>query len=48
MNTTPLRIRYCLSLYGALASNGKTAQVAHQILLKQLGIFKNLRAAIRK
>ena len=31
MNTTPLRIGYCLSLSGALASNGKTAQLAHQI-----------------
>jgi branched-chain amino acid transport system substrate-binding protein len=31
MNTTPLRIGYCLSLTGALASNGRTAQLAHQI-----------------
>src|ERR1700719_382667 len=31
MDTTPLRIGYCLSLSGALASNGKTAQLAHQI-----------------
>jgi branched-chain amino acid transport system substrate-binding protein len=31
MNTAPLRIGYCLSLSGALASNGKTAQLAHQI-----------------
>jgi len=31
MNTSPLRIGYCLSLSGALASNGKTAQLAHQI-----------------
>jgi branched-chain amino acid transport system substrate-binding protein len=31
MNTSPLRIGYCLSLTGALASNGKTAQLAHQI-----------------
>jgi len=63
MNASPLRIGYCLSLSGALASNGKTAQVAHlkdgkvlsfhcyvavPILLKQLGIFKNLSAAIRR
>src|SRR6202162_3991036 len=31
METTPLRIGYCLSLSGALASNGKTARLAHQI-----------------
>ncbi|HWW82316.1 MAG TPA: amino acid ABC transporter substrate-binding protein [Vicinamibacterales bacterium] len=31
MNTSPLRIGYCLSLSGALASNGKTAALAHQI-----------------
>src|SRR3977135_2556323 len=31
MDTTPLRIGYCLSLSGALESNGKTAQLAHQI-----------------
>jgi branched-chain amino acid transport system substrate-binding protein len=31
MDTTPLKIGYCLSLSGALASNGKTAQLAHQI-----------------
>src|ERR1700746_3794212 len=31
MDTSPLRIGYCLSLSGALASNGKTARVAHQI-----------------
>src|SRR5438128_11199601 len=31
MNTAALRIGYCLSLSGALASNGKTAQLAHQI-----------------
>ena len=31
MNTSPLRIGYCLSLSGALASNGRTAQLAHQI-----------------
>src|ERR1700740_2817968 len=29
MNTSPLRIGYCLSLSGALASKGKTAQPAH-------------------
>jgi branched-chain amino acid transport system substrate-binding protein len=31
MHTSPLRIGYCLSLSGALASNGKTARLAHQI-----------------
>jgi branched-chain amino acid transport system substrate-binding protein len=31
MSTSPLRIGYCLSLSGALASNGKTARLAHQI-----------------
>src|SRR4029077_10363589 len=31
MDTSPLRIGYCLSLTGALASNGKTARLAHQI-----------------
>jgi branched-chain amino acid transport system substrate-binding protein len=31
MDTPPLRIGYCLSLSGGLASNGKTAQLAHQI-----------------
>jgi branched-chain amino acid transport system substrate-binding protein len=31
MDTRPLKIGYCLSLTGALASNGKTAQLAHQI-----------------
>jgi branched-chain amino acid transport system substrate-binding protein len=31
MNASPLRIGYCLSLSGALASNGKTARLAHQI-----------------
>jgi branched-chain amino acid transport system substrate-binding protein len=31
METSPLRIGYCLSLSGALASNGKTAQLAHHI-----------------
>jgi len=31
MNTSSLKIGYCLSLSGALASNGKTAQLAHQI-----------------
>jgi branched-chain amino acid transport system substrate-binding protein len=31
MNTSTLRIGYCLSLSGGLASNGKTAQLAHQI-----------------
>jgi branched-chain amino acid transport system substrate-binding protein len=31
MDTSPLRIGYCLSLSGVLASNGKTARLAHQI-----------------
>ena len=31
MDTSPLRIGYCLSLSGALGSNGKTARLAHQI-----------------
>jgi branched-chain amino acid transport system substrate-binding protein len=31
MNTSPLKIGYSLSLSGALASNGKTARLAHQI-----------------
>ena len=31
MDTAPLRIGYCLSLSGGLASNGKTARLAHQI-----------------
>jgi branched-chain amino acid transport system substrate-binding protein len=31
MSTQPIRIGYCLSLTGALASNGKTARLAHQI-----------------
>jgi branched-chain amino acid transport system substrate-binding protein len=31
MSQQPIRIGYCLSLSGALASNGQTARVAHQI-----------------
>ena len=31
MNTAPFRIGHCLPLSGALASNGKTAHLAHQI-----------------
>jgi branched-chain amino acid transport system substrate-binding protein len=31
VDTSPLRIGYCLSLSGVLASNGKTARLAHQI-----------------
>ena len=31
MDSSPLKIGYCLSLSGGLASNGKTAQLAHQI-----------------
>jgi branched-chain amino acid transport system substrate-binding protein len=31
MDAARLRIGYCLSLSGDLASNGKTARLAHQI-----------------
>jgi branched-chain amino acid transport system substrate-binding protein len=31
MSETPIRIGYCLSLSGPLASNGKTARLAHEI-----------------
>ena len=31
MDTSHFRIGYCLSLSGALASNGRTARLAHQI-----------------
>ncbi len=31
MSTPPIKIGYCLSLTGALASNGRTARVAHQM-----------------
>ena len=31
MSGTPIRIGYCLSLTGPLASNGKTARLAHEI-----------------
>jgi hypothetical protein len=31
MDSSPLRIGYGLSLSGVLASNGKTARLAHQI-----------------
>jgi branched-chain amino acid transport system substrate-binding protein len=31
MSEQPIKIGYCLSLSGALASNGKTARLAHQI-----------------
>src|SRR5580704_18461540 len=31
MSGTPIRIGYCLSLSGPLASNGKTARLAHAI-----------------
>ena len=33
MNGNPLRIGYCLSLTGPLASNGKTARLAHEIII---------------
>jgi branched-chain amino acid transport system substrate-binding protein len=36
MDTSPIKIGYCLSLSGALASNGKTAQLAHQIWLEKV------------
>jgi branched-chain amino acid transport system substrate-binding protein len=36
MDASPLRIGYCLSLSGALASNGKTARLAHQIWQEQV------------
>jgi hypothetical protein len=31
MSETPIRIGYCLSRTGALASNGKTVSLAHEI-----------------
>jgi branched-chain amino acid transport system substrate-binding protein len=31
MNEQPIRIGYCLSLTGPLASNGRTARLAHEI-----------------
>src|ERR1700687_5471057 len=31
MSARPIKIGYCLSLTGPLASNGKTARLAHQI-----------------
>ena len=42
VDTSPLRIGYCLSLSGALASNGKTAQLAHQIWLEEVNRNGNL------
>jgi branched-chain amino acid transport system substrate-binding protein len=36
MNTLRLKVGYCLSLSGALASNGKTARLAHQIWQENL------------
>jgi branched-chain amino acid transport system substrate-binding protein len=42
MDTSPLRIGYCLSLSGALASNGKTAQLAHQIWRENVNKNDNL------
>jgi len=36
MDTSFLKIGYCLSLSGGLASNGKTAQLAHQIWQENL------------
>jgi branched-chain amino acid transport system substrate-binding protein len=42
MNTSPLRIGYCLSLSGALASNGKTARLAHQIWQENLNTHGKL------
>jgi len=42
MDTSPLRIGYCLSLSGALASNGKTARLAHQIWQERVNTNGNL------
>jgi branched-chain amino acid transport system substrate-binding protein len=42
MDKSPLRIGYCLSLSGALASNGKTAQLAHQIWRENVNKNDNL------
>src|SRR6266853_3514323 len=36
MDTSPLRTRSCLSLYGALSSHVKTARLAHQIWQEQV------------
>jgi branched-chain amino acid transport system substrate-binding protein len=36
MSGQPIRIGYCLSLTGALASNGRTARLAHQIWEKDV------------
>ena len=42
MDTSPLRIGYCLSLSGALASNGKTARLAHQIWQENVNANRKL------
>src|SRR5580658_4646575 len=42
MDTSPLKIGYCLSLSGGLASNGKTAQLAHQIWQETINQNGNL------
>jgi branched-chain amino acid transport system substrate-binding protein len=42
MNTSPLKIGYCLSLSGPLASNGKTARLAHQIWQENVNKNGNL------
>jgi branched-chain amino acid transport system substrate-binding protein len=42
MDTSPLRIGYCLSLTGALASKGNTAHLAHQIWQENLNKSGNL------
>lgn len=36
MSDQPIRIGYCLSLTGPLASNGKTARLAHQIWMEDV------------
>jgi branched-chain amino acid transport system substrate-binding protein len=42
MDTSPLRIGYCLSLSGGLASNGKTARLAHQIWQERINAHGGL------
>ena len=42
MDRLPLRIGYCLSLSGALASNGKTARLAHQIWQENVNANRKL------
>ena len=42
MNTSPLRVAIVLSLSGPLASNGKTARLAHQIWQENVNKNGNL------